>query len=84
MASRWPRSFVVFNSTPLEKYESTASTGKMRTQPSQPDLAQRFTTWLIRPAFYGIAAILSGCGSHPSTLVEDYRGFTPAPARKEL
>src|SRR5882724_2535642 len=85
----------VFNSTPLEKYESyRIYLGKWRTQPSQPDLAPTFYNLVdtfLRSM--GLQQYSPAAGSHPSTLVEDYpqvyarggtREFVKLMARKEI
>jgi hypothetical protein len=64
----------VFNSTPLEKYESyRIYLGKWRTAPSQPDLAPTF--YNLVDAFLhsmGLEQYSPAAGSHASALVEDY------------
>jgi len=85
----------VFNSTPLEKYESyRIYLGKWRTQPSQPDLAPTFYNLVdtfLRSM--GLQQYSPAAGSHPSTLVEDYprvyaragaQEFVKLLARKEI
>jgi len=85
----------VFNSAPLEKYESyRIYLGKWRTQPSQPDLAPTFYNLVdtfLRSM--GLQQYSPAAGSHPSTLVEDYpqvyarggtREFVKLMARKEI
>jgi hypothetical protein len=64
----------VFNSTPLEKYESyRIYLGKWRTEPSQPDLAPTF--YNLVDTFMrsmGLEQYSPSTGSHASTLAEDY------------
>jgi hypothetical protein len=85
----------VFNSTPLEKYESyRIYLGKWRTQPSQPDLAPTFYNLVdtfLRSM--GLQQYSPAAGNHPSTLVEDYpqvyarasaQEFVKLLARKEI
>lgn len=64
----------VFNSTPLEKYESyRIYIGKWRTAPSQPDLAPTF--YNLVDTFMrsmGLEQYSPAAGSHASALVEDY------------
>jgi hypothetical protein len=85
----------VFNSTPLEKYESyRIYLGKWRTQPSQPDLAPTFYNLVdtfLRSM--GLQQYSPAAGSHPSALVEDYpqvyarvgtREFAKLLARKDV
>src|SRR5258708_31986343 len=85
----------VFDSTPLEKYESyRIYLGKWRTQPSQPDLAPTFYNLVdtfLRSM--GLQQYSPAAGNHPSTLVEDYpqvyaragaQEFVKLLARKEI
>ena len=64
----------VFNSTPLEKYESyRIYIGKWRTEPSQPDLAPTFYNLVdtfLRSM--GLEQYSPAAGSHSSALIEDY------------
>jgi Haem-binding uptake, Tiki superfamily, ChaN len=64
----------VFNSTPLEKYESyRIYIGKWRTEPSQPDLAPTFYNLVdtfLRSM--GLGQYSPATGSHASALAEDY------------
>jgi hypothetical protein len=85
----------VFNSTPLEKYESyRIYLGKWRTQPSQPDLAPTFYNLVdtfLRSM--GLQQYSPAAGSHPSALLEDYpqvyaragaRDFVKLLARRDI
>ncbi|HET9182959.1 MAG TPA: ChaN family lipoprotein [Candidatus Angelobacter sp.] len=64
----------VFNSTPLEKYESyRIYIERWRTNPSQPDLAPTFynvVDSLLRSL--GLEQYYPAAGHHPRTLVENY------------
>jgi hypothetical protein len=64
----------VFNSTPLEKYESyRIYIERWRTEPSQPDLAPTFynvVDSLLQSL--GLEQYYPAAGSHPSTLAEEY------------
>jgi heme-binding uptake protein ChaN (Tiki superfamily) len=64
----------VFNSTPLEKYESyRIYIGKWRTEPRQPDLAPTFYNLVdtfLRSM--GLEQYSPAAGSHSSALIEDY------------
>ena len=64
----------VFNSTPLEKYESyRIYIERWRTEPSEPDLAPTFynvVDSLLRSL--GLEQYYPAAGNHPSTLVEEY------------
>ncbi len=64
----------VFNSTPLEKYESyRIYIGKWRTEPNQPDLAPTFYNLVdtfLRSM--GLEQYSPAAGSHASALAEDY------------
>lgn len=64
----------VFNSTPLEKYESyRIYIARWRTEPSDPDLAPTFYNLvdsLLRSL--GLEQYYPAAGNHPSTLVEEY------------
>lgn len=64
----------VFNSTPLEKYESyRIYIERWRTDPSQPDLAPTFynvVDSLLRSL--GLEQYYPAAGHHPRTLVENY------------
>lgn len=64
----------VFNSTPLEKYESyRIYIERWRTEPSQPDLAPTFynvVDSLLQSL--GLEQYYPAAGNHPSTLAEEY------------
>jgi hypothetical protein len=64
----------VFNSTPLEKYESyRIYLEKWRTEPNRPDLAPTFYNLVdtfLRSM--GLEQYSPAAGGHPSALVEDY------------
>ena len=64
----------VFNSTPLEKYESyRIYIEKWRTQPDTPDLAPTFYN-LVDTLLHslGLEQYSPAAGNHPSALVEEY------------
>jgi hypothetical protein len=76
----------VFNSTPLEKYESyRIYIGKWRTQPSEPDLAPTF--YNLVDSFLrsmGLEQYSPAAGSHASALTEDYPEVYAARGRREF
>jgi len=76
----------VFNSTPLEKYESyRIYIGKWRTQPSEPDLAPTFYNLVdtfLRSM--GLEQYSPAAGSHASALAEDYPEVCAARGRREF
>jgi len=85
----------IFNSTPLEKYESyRIYIAKWRTEPSQPDLAPTF--YNLVDTFMrsmGLEQYSPATGSHSSALIEDYpevylrsgqKEFAQLLARKEI
>ena len=76
----------VFNSTPLEKYESyRIYLGKWRTEPGQPDLAPTF--YNLVDAFLrsmGLEPYSPAAGSHASALVEDYPEVHAGAGAREL
>ncbi|HKD82188.1 MAG TPA: ChaN family lipoprotein [Candidatus Angelobacter sp.] len=76
----------VFNSTPLEKYESyRIYIGKWRTAPSQPDLAPTF--YNLVDSFLrsmGLEQYSPAAGSHASALAEDYPEVYAAAGTRQL
>lgn len=76
----------VFNSTPLEKYESyRICIGNWRTAPSEPDLAPTF--YNLVDAFLrsmGLEQYSPATGSHASALAEDYPEVCAARGRREF
>lgn len=76
----------VFNSTPLEKYESyRIYIGRWRTQPSEPDLAPTFYNLVdtfLRSM--GLEQYSPVAGSHASALAEDYPQVCAARGRREF
>lgn len=76
----------VFNSTPLEKYESyRIYIGKWRAQPSEPDLAPTFYNLVdtfLRSM--GMEQYSPAAGSHASALAEDYPEVYAARGRREF
>jgi hypothetical protein len=76
----------VFNSTPLEKYESyRIYIGKWRTEPSQPDLAPTF--YNLVDAFLrsmGLEQYSPAAGSHASALAEAYPEVHAAAGTREF
>jgi hypothetical protein len=76
----------VFNSTPLEKYESyRIYIDKWRTEPGQPDLAPTF--YNLVDSFLrsmGLEQYSPAAGSHASALAEDYPEVYAAAGRGEF
>jgi len=76
----------VFNSTPLEKYESyRIYIGRWRTKPSEPDLAPTF--YNLVDSFLrsmGLEQYSPAAGSHASALVDAYPEVYAARGRREF